>query len=300
MERVIDVSSRGCKMRVDTGRLAIEPLDAPPMFVAFSDVAVVMLSDMAVSLTGAVLAGLADNGAVVVVCDGRHSPVGMYQPTCGHTLQTGTLLRQIQLGSHARSRLWKSVVKAKILSQGRLLAGLGVDGSGFGSLAREVLLDDSRNAEGRAAAEYWRRLGIFARRDRTAADANAMLNYGYTVIFSAAARALCAAGLNTSLGLHHCHPANAHCLASDIMEPFRVVADRAVFKWLSTHPGEYEMTRECRKSVVSEVLSSSWRTSLGEEAFFNAMGRMSVSLRSCIFGKSEVLDIPELVAAEAA
>ena len=45
------------------------------------------------------------------------------------------------------------------------------------ALAHKVRRGDAENTEGHAALRYWRRLGLFARRDRAAADANRPLNY---------------------------------------------------------------------------------------------------------------------------
>lgn len=300
MDRVIDISGCGCKVRSDTGRLVVETAEGERTFVPIRDVAVVMLSDAAVSVSGAVLAELAANGAVAVVCDSVHLPVGLFQPTDGHTLVTATLLRQIRSRPVVRARLWQSVVRAKVASQGRLLGELGRSDSEFASWAAAVSRGDRHNVEGTAAHEYWRRLDIIERRDRHADDANRMLNYAYAIIHSAAVRALCAVGLNTSLGLHHCGPTNPHCLASDMMEPFRVAADRAVASWLATHPNAYEMSRDCRRALVGGVLSSRWKTSLGRESFFAALSRMAVSLRECLCTNTVDLEIPELIESEAA
>lgn len=71
-------------------------------------------------------------------------------------------------------------------------------------------------------------MGKSFRRDRASDGANAMLNYGYTVLRALTARTIVAAGLHPSLGLHHHHPLNPMALADDLMEPFRPLVDATV------------------------------------------------------------------------
>ena len=58
---------------------------------------------------------------------------------------------------------------------------------------------------------------------------NAALNYGYTIILSAFTREIVANGYLTQLGIFHDNMFNQFNLASDLMEPFRVLVDREVF-----------------------------------------------------------------------
>ena len=66
------------------------------------------------------------------------------------------------------------------------------------------------------------------RRDAAEGDANALLNYGYTVLRAATARAVVAAGMHPTIGLFHSNRGNAFALADDLMEPFRPLVDCAV------------------------------------------------------------------------
>ena len=66
------------------------------------------------------------------------------------------------------------------------------------------------------------------RRHRENEDQNILLNYGYAVLRAIVARAIFAAGLHPSLGIHHHNRYDAFCLADDLMEPFRPTVDHAV------------------------------------------------------------------------
>lgn len=71
------------------------------------------------------------------------------------------------------------------------------------------------------AAAYFREKGV--------TDViNAALNYGYSIILSAFTREVVMNGYITELGIFHDNMFNQFNLASDLMEPFRVLVDRQV------------------------------------------------------------------------
>ena len=88
MKRIVDVSGYGCKLKLDCGRFALERKDGSLVTIPVSEVAVVVLSDAAVSVSGAVLAELANEGVTVVVSDRSHLPVGLFQPIVANSRQT--------------------------------------------------------------------------------------------------------------------------------------------------------------------------------------------------------------------
>ena len=298
MKRIVDVSGYGCKVRLDCGRLMVESKDGKQTTLPVSDVAVVLLSDSAISISGAALSELAAAGITVIVSDCAHLPVGLFQPIAANSRQTAVLLGQIQATPSVKDRLWRKIVEAKIRSQLNVLKENGKKWKDL--LPVKVERGDALNAEGVVARSYWRRLGLFPVRDRNARDANCILNYGYAVLYATAARALCTSGLNTSLGLKHRGPTNVHCLASDIIEPFRAVVDRAAVNWAKAFPGTKEITRECKRSILGALMDSRWKISSGTVSLFDALSRMSVSLRECLISNSVGLEIPEYTGREAA
>lgn len=291
MKRIVDVSGYGCKLKLDCGRLMLEGKDGSQTTLSVADIAVVVLSDSAVSVSGAVLAELASVGVTVVVSDRAHTPIGLFQPIAANSRQTAILLGQIRAKEQVKARLWRRIVEEKIRSQVEVLKENGKEWKDIVSI--KVVRGDALNAEGTAARHYWRRLGLFPVRDRSAQDANCILNYGYAILYATAARALCASGLNTSLGLKHCGPTNAHCLASDIMEPFRAVIDRCVINWVKAFPNVNEVSRECKRSILGAIMASRWTTAIGNVCLFDALTRMSVSLRESLINNCVDLEIPE-------
>ena len=132
-------------------------------------------------------------------------------------------------------RLWRQIVRAKIKAQAALLVELRGTDFGLGALVLRVRSGDPSNVEARAARRYWPH--VFAdldfRRHRENEDQNILLNYGYAVLRAIIARAICAAGLHPSLGIHHHNRYNAFCLADDLMEPFRPAVDHAVAEYMA-------------------------------------------------------------------
>ena len=64
----------------------------------------------------------------------------------------------------------------------------------------------------------------------TDCSVNSALNYGYSIILSAFTREITANGYITQLGLFHDNMFNQFNLASDLMEPFRVLVDKEVLE----------------------------------------------------------------------
>ena len=295
MEQILDIGEYGDRVRLEDGRIAIHRTDGTNLFVPLCDVAVIMFSEPGLSVSVAVLAELAKNGGTAVACDRAHTPVGIFQPLAAHSRSTAVLLGQIAARPVLRARLWQRVVQAKIRAQARTLNRYGRRDDEMEALARDVRRGDVENMEGHAALRYWRRLGMFERRDRSADDANRLLNYAYAILYGSAARALCCAGLNTALGINHRGPTNPHCLASDLMEPFRPVADAAVHDWLTANPGAYDLVPACKRYLLKTLLSSRWRTEQGVVPFFAALSRAAVSLRECLLSDSVEIELPEQV-----
>ena len=87
---------------------------------------------------------------------------------------------------------------------------------------------DKNNREGHAAKVYFNTVfGIdFTRNDEN--TINAALNYGYNILLSCFNREIVSNGYLTQIGLWHSSRFNSFNLASDLMEPFRIIVDRKV------------------------------------------------------------------------
>ncbi len=114
-------------------------------------------------------------------------------------------------------------------------------------------------AEAAAANIYWRLLGtlppaVFRFQSRTRHPArdpfNAMLNYAYGVLYSEVERACLTAGLDPFVGILHTDNYGKRSLVYDLVEPFRVWADRVVLKLFTGRRCRLEMFRRQEDGAV--------------------------------------------------
>lgn len=95
----------------------------------------------------------------------------------------------------------------------------------------EVKSGDSTQMEAHAARLYWPYLfGENFVRERKGSPPNHLLNYGYTILRAATARALVGRGLLPSCSIQHHNRYNAYPLADDMMEPYRPFVDQVVWE----------------------------------------------------------------------
>lgn len=193
---------------------------------------------------------LANRNIPMIFCGANHQPQALLWPVSGHYAQAGRMRLQLAATAPLHKRLWQSIVQAKIRMQGAILEARGLNARAFESMAQRVKSGDPDNLEAQAARRYWPLLmGDDFRRDTEAPGINGMLNYGYAILRSAAARAVMACGLHPSLGIFHCNPANPLCLVDDLMEPFRPLVDWQVV--VLTEQGNTEVNRESKRRLAA-------------------------------------------------
>jgi CRISPR-associated protein Cas1 len=211
--------------------MRVEASDAAPIRVALDDIAVLICNAHGLTYSNSLLVKLAERGALVLLCGANHNPVAWLWPLNGHFEQAGRMIAQAGGKESLKRRVWQRLVRGKLVNQGAVVAALGHKAGAFEALARKVAPGDRGNLEAQAAQRYWPLLfGPGWRRNRDAEGANALLNWGYTILRSAVARAVMAAGLHPSLGVFHRNTQNAMCLVDDVMEPFRPFVDLAALR----------------------------------------------------------------------
>lgn len=226
IRKTIEFSTPGTRLSVKHRQLVVERPDLPKATLPIEDLGVVIVDDIRATYTQSVFLSLLEAGATVLVTGRDHLPVGMMLPLDAHHIQTERHRAQVETSKPIQKRIWQAIVKAKILQQGAVLSHFTGNDGGLLPMARRVRSGDPDNLEAQAAQRYWPRLfSKEFRRDRGAEGVNAVLNYGYAVIRAAVARAIVAAGLIPSLGVHHKHRGNPFCLADDLLEPYRPYVD---------------------------------------------------------------------------
>ena len=250
MERIVDVATDNVHLSADRGFLLVTKQHEDLGRVALDDILAVIVHGHGVTWSTNLVVRLAERGACVVICAANHHPVALISPIMGHHAQGARMRAQWEAGKPLMKQLWRQIVVAKIVMQGSLLAALGrKEAQAFDLLAREVRSGDPNNQEAQAARRYWPLLmGPEFRRDQSIEGANALLNYGYTVMRATLARAVVGSGLHPTIGLFHANRGNSFALADDLVEPFRPLVD-AVVEGL-TRSGVVEVTPESKRRLV--------------------------------------------------
>ncbi len=259
--------------------------------VALDDMSALIANAHGLSYTNNLLVSLAERGVPMVLCAANHNVVGMLWPMDGHHQQAHRIEAQIACNQPTRKRLWAAIVKSKLLNQAEVLAATGAPAAPLRMLARQVKSGDPDNAEAQGARKYWGLLmGPLFRRDQQADGLNAMLNYGYTVLRAATARAVVAAGLHPSLGLHHSHDNNAMRLVDDMMEPFRPVIDWTV--WQLQNQGPCVVNADTKRTMV-QSLYQDLKGDAGTSPVLVAVQKLATSLAQVMVGERDKLDLPQ-------
>ena len=255
------------------------------------DIGVLLCNARGLTYSNDLMAELARRGASVVLCGDNYLPTAWIWPLEGHHVQALRMRCQLEASLPLRKRLWQALVKAKIAQQAIVLELMGVSGAEVEELARRVRSGDPDNVEAQAARRYWPRLfGSAFRRDRFGPMPNPLLNYGYTVLRAAVARAVVSAGLHPSLGIHHSNRNNSMCLVDDLMEPFRPMVDYSVAELVS-HQRE-EMTIDVKRDLAA-VLVMDLATERGTTPLQTCLERAAQSLAQSFETGKPALILPE-------
>ena len=220
------------RLSLKNGQMVIEWKDSDDGKVTrpIEDMGCVVLEHQMISVTMPLLNELVKNNVAVILCDGKAMPSAMLQPLEANTTQAETLRLQMNVTEPMRKQAWKQIVESKISNQAAMLEKYDMDGSALRLLTKQVKSGDADNREGTAARTYWSTLfGTNFRRERYGDAPNNLLNYGYAILRAAVARALLGSGLLPAIGIFHHNRYNAFPLADDVMEPYRVYVDEAVY-----------------------------------------------------------------------
>ncbi|MDP2065593.1 MAG: type II CRISPR-associated endonuclease Cas1 [Burkholderiaceae bacterium] len=258
--------------------------------VPLDDIAAVIANAHGLSYTNNLLVALSERGAPFVLCAANHNAVGMLLPIEGNFEQSKRIEAQIAASLPTHKRLWAAVVRAKLEQQAAALEAAGAPTAPLSALVGKVKSGDPDNIEAQGARRYWGLLlGDNFRRDQDGGGTNALLNYGYTVLRATTARAVIAAGLHPSIGLHHSNDNNAMRLVDDLMEPFRPVIDLKV--WQLVRNQEEHVTPDTKRALV-RTLYDDMQTDVGATPVMVCVQKLATSLAQVYLGERDKLDLP--------
>ena len=290
MEQIVDISTDGRHLSRDRGFLLISEDRTEIGRVPLDQILAVIVHAHGVTYSNNLLVALAEQGSLLVFCAANHAPRAVLWPLEGHSTQGARMRAQWEARQPLIKQLWKRVVVSKIQMQAAALSAFGAPSEPVRRLAREVRSGDEGNIEAQAARRYWPLLmGPDFHRDTGGSHANGLLNYGYTVLRAATARAVIASGLHPTVGLFHANRGNAFALADDLMEPFRPLVDCAVRGLVEA--GTENVTPEAKR-VLARLIALDLDMDGTRSPLTTALARLSLSLaRSFETGKPS-LELP--------
>ena len=226
--RIIVISKRA-KLDLQLGYMVVRSDEVTK--IVLSEISTVLIESTAVSLTTSLIAELAKRKIKVIFCDEKRNPSCELVNYYGSHDTSNKIRKQIVWKQNTKEAVWTEIVSEKIRKQKELLDILGKEESKLlASYLTEIEWGDKTNREGHAAKVYFN--ALFGMNFTRTADCNinAALNYGYSIILSAFTREITANGYLTQLGIFHDNMFNELNLACDLMEPFRILVDRQVYK----------------------------------------------------------------------
>lgn len=291
--RTLCFSSPG-KLSFRLEQLVFEGKDGKKGTFPIEDLGFVIIDNPQIVITSTCLSKLSEANVAVVVTNSLHMPVSSLLPYDAHSVSHEIFAAQNAATPAVNGRLWRQIIRQKILNQATLLKGLRKDGyEKLEELAEKVKNKDTRNCEAQAARIYFQALmPPNVNRDPEGAWPNAALNYGYAILRAAVARALIGSGLFCIKGVHHHNRYNAFCLADDIMEPFRPFVDQYIFSKVKPFDMKWNEISQPVKARLLEALSCDVLVDGMRRPLMIAVTWTSASLAKYYLGKTEKLVLP--------
>lgn len=292
LHRVLEIQEENRYLSLRRGFIVIKHNTEELGKVPLDDIGVLLLSAQGVTISKNILNALAEQGCVTVLCGKNYAPQSMVLPLYSHYHFAKIIKSQIDASLPLKKRIWQQIVIQKIKNQALALRLCGKQKAAklVEKIALLVRSGDPDNREAYAAKMYWKALfGDDFIRDRALLGKNSFLNYGYAIMRSSMARAVCSSGLLPALGIHHDNDLNQFCLADDLFEIYRPLVDCIVFQ---LNPDENaELTAEDKTRLI-DALWIKVHTSQGDSPAFQSMQYLSASYVHALEDKKPVIDLP--------
>jgi len=296
--QVVEIAEDGNYLAKYRGFMIVKKGDTEVGRVPIDDITALILSAHQITLSKNLIEELADRKAPVITCGKNYHPIALSLPYDSHYDHAGILWAQIDCSKPLAKRLWQSVVKEKIANQRWALENYNHSSSVLGeldNLIKRVKSGDAENLEAQAARLYWRDLmGKDFRRDFKTGMENSLLNYGYSVLRAATARAICGAGLTPALGIHHRNRKNPFALVDDLMEPFRPLVDLIVREVIDNRIDEDDTLTPEMKGKLTKVLDLDVILKRGNSTVMNSLNRFAQTFVASLHEKENILEFPKL------
>lgn len=288
--------SNGGKLSLQQKQMLIQQ-SGSEFTIPLEDIAVIVIENKETVITIPLLSALAQNGITLLTCDEQFLPCGQWLPFGQYYRQLKTLKLQLDATQPQKKQLWQKIVQQKIRNQAFVLAQVDYidEAKRLNRMAGAVKSGDKENIEGQAALIYFQTLFGKAFRRTEENKINAHLNYAYTILRSAVARALVLYGWLPQLGLFHRSELNPFNLADDFIEPFRPLVDLMVWQLWSEDKLQQGLSPLAKQALI-KILHH--QVLFREETFsvLAAIDRTVGSLQAALTSQNaKLLKLPEMM-----
>ena len=263
--RTVIINSR-CKLDYKLGFMVVRAEETKRVYL--DEIAVLLIENPAVSLTGCLLEALMEKKIKVIFCDKKRNPNAELVPYYGCYDCARKIKTQLAWDPVLKGMVWKEIVREKIKQQREFLVDLKKEREAelLLSYLDEIEEYDITNREGHSAKVYFNAVFGMDFTRSAGNSTNTALNYGYSLILSAFNREIVASGYLTQMGLFHDNVFNYFNLACDLMEPYRILVDRKVYSLGK----ESEFCSE-RKRELANVLNETIKINNTKQTVLNAI-----------------------------
>ena len=274
--RTIVISKRA-KLDMKMGYLVVRTEEFTKR-INLDEIAVLIIENTAVSITGCLISALTEKKIKVIFCDEKRDPTCELVSYYGSYDTSSKIKRQIEWGEEIKQLIWTEIIAEKIRKQAEFLEEVrkNEESEMLKGYIEQLEIGDVTNREGHAAKVYFN--ALFGKDFTRSQDCvtNAALNYGYSIILSCINREVIAHGYLTQLGLFHSNMFNQFNLSCDLMEPFRIVVDRFVYK------NNFTLFEKEEKHSLVNILNSTVIINNTEQYLVNAIKIFCISVFNAI------------------
>lgn len=250
--RTVAISQR-CKLDYKMGNLVVRGDDIKR--IRMDEISVLILENTAISVTAYLINEISKRKIKLIFCDEKRNPASELVSIYGSHDCSNKLKRQIQWQGSTKELFWTYIVAEKIRKQYELLIKIEKysEAEILSNYINELQLNDATNREGHSAKVYFN--ALFGKSFTRTQDnsINSALNYGYSILLSVINREIVANGYSTKLGIFHDNVFNFFNLSCDLMEPFRIIVDKIVYK-LNVNVFESEQKHKLLFELLNYVI----------------------------------------------
>lgn len=225
--RTIVIKNR-CKLEYSLNYLVCRGEEEKKILI--DEIETLIIQNISVSLTCALLSALVDKKVKVIFCDAKANPQFEITPYYNNYCTCKKIMNQINFDNNFKDILWSRIIYEKIMNEYKILKKINHENSSkLQNYLLEIETGDISNREGHAAKVYFNSIfGNSFYRDDDKNPINKYLNYGYSILVSAINREIKLFGYLTELGIHHKGETNSFNLSYDFIEPLRSLVDSYV------------------------------------------------------------------------